>query len=253
MKISAVIITYNEERNIGRCLESVKNIADEIVVVDSFSSDKTAEIAAQYQAKFIQHAFEGHIQQKNFAAQQASFNWVLSLDADEALSYPLQLNLLKVKQKHSHPTAYKMKRLTNYCGVWIKHCGWYPDIKLRLFDRTKGAWGGSNPHDKWLPDNADEKVELLNGDILHYSYYTVEEHIAQAEKYSTIAATTAFTQGKKSGRLTIFTKTFAKFVRNYFVKLGFLDGVAGFLICKIAAGETRKKYQKLLALNKNQG
>ena len=152
--VSVVIITFNEEHNIARCLDSVKGIADEIVIVDSFSKDKTKEICLSYGAKFIENKFEGHIQQKNFAITQAKYPHILSLDADEALDEKLRNSISEVKKNFVHD-GYYMNRLTNYCGKWVHHSGWYPDTKLRLWDSRKGQWAGVNPHDKY---------ELTTGD-----------------------------------------------------------------------------------------
>lgn len=140
-KISVVIITYNEERNIGKCLESIKEIADEVVVVDSYSTDRTEEIVKSMGGKFIQHPFEGHIEQKNWAITQAKYPHILSLDADEIPSDRLTESILNIKENWSHD-AYYFNRLTNYCGKWIKHTSWYPARKLRLWDSRKGEWGG---------------------------------------------------------------------------------------------------------------
>lgn len=247
--LSVVIITFNEERNITRCLDSVKTIADEIVVLDSFSTDKTEEICRAKGVKFFQHKFDGHIEQKNRAITYASNPFVLSLDADEAPDETLIAEILKVKtNKTAH--GYTMNRLTNYCGQWIKHCGWYPDTKLRLFDSTKGHWTGENPHDRYELKDARAQVVDLPGNILHYSYYTVEEHYRQAEKFSTIAAHSLFAKGKKSSTFLAMIKCWAKFVRNYIINAGFLDGKNGFTICKISAWETWLKYTKLRDLSK---
>ena len=147
VKISAVIITYNEEHNIGRCLDSLLAVVDEIVVVDSYSSDRTEEICRSYNAVFIQHKFTGHIEQKNWAILQANSPYILSLDADEALSTELKDSILKVKEKWTHD-AYYFNTLTTTCGKWIRHTSWNPSRKLRLSDARKGSWGGVNPHDK---------------------------------------------------------------------------------------------------------
>jgi len=240
--LSVVIITFNEERNIGRCLESVKEIADEIVVVDSFSTDNTRKIAESFGARVIEHFFEGHIQQKNFAITQATFPYQLSLDADEALSEKLKAEIKKVKENWQHD-GYRMNRLSNYCGKWIRHCGWYPDTKLRLYDSRKGSWGGINPHDKFELDKG-QTTGFLEGDILHYTYYTIDEHIVQANKFSTIAAKAINEKGKMVFLIQILINPVAKFIRNYILRLGFLDGFYGFVICRISAGETFLKYVK---------
>ena len=163
MKISATIITFNEERNIKKCIESLLEVADEVIVVDSFSTDDTERICKSFdKLKFYKHSFEGHIQQKNFAVSKTSYNFVLSLDADEQLSNDLinEINNIKIK-KVTIPSAYSMPRLNNYCGKWIRHCGWYPDRKIRLWDKRIGTWGGTNPHDEDLEcvcDRCDVKI-----------------------------------------------------------------------------------------------
>ena len=146
LKISAVIITFNEEKNISRCLDSLSKVAEDIIVVDSFSTDRTKDICLEKKVRFVENAFVGHIEQKNFALTQAVHPFVISLDADEALSPELEKSILEVKKNHKYE-AYTMNRLTNYCGQWIKHGGWYPDSKIRLWFVNKGQWGGVNPHD----------------------------------------------------------------------------------------------------------
>ncbi|CAN5143416.1 glycosyltransferase family 2 protein [soil metagenome] len=249
VQLSVVIITFNEERNIGRCLDAVMEIADEIVVVDSFSTDKTESICLSKGVRFVQHKFEGHIGQKNYAITQASFPFILSLDADEAPDKELQTAILKVKSDWK-ADGYEMNRLTNYCGQWIKHCGWYPDTKLRLWDSRKGKWGGINPHDKFELAATNSSIVHLPGNILHYSYYTIEEHYKQVDKFSSIAARALFEKGKTSGRIFAAFKCWANFFRNYILKAGFLDGKYGFIICRISAYQTWQKYHKLDMLNK---
>lgn len=249
MKLSVVIITFNEERNIERCLLSVQELADEILVVDSFSKDKTLAICEKYQAKVIQNPFEGHIQQKNFAMEQASNDWILSLDADEALSEELALAIKQVKSAEKlKVNLYEMNRLTNYCGSWVKHCGWYPDTKVRLVNRKFAKWGGVNPHDK-LEGSKQEKVEFLKGDILHYSYYTKEDHLKQIEYFSKIAAGELVKQGKNVGQFTVYLKMAAQFFKSFVLKRGFLDGKTGWQISKLSAFATYRKYSLLRTLN----
>jgi len=248
-KISAVIITYNEEKNIERCLNSVKDIADEIVVVDSFSSDKTEEICSGYQVKFIKHAFEGHIEQKNWAITQASNPYILSLDADEALSDSLKRSIQSIKVNWKHD-GYKFNRLTNYCGKWIKHTGWYPDRKLRLWDSRKGSWKGVNPHDKYEMIKGSV-VKHLKGDLLHYSYDSIKQHVDQVNKFTDIASVAAFKDGKNSNFMKIVFHPFWKFIRDYLIKFGFLDGYYGFVISMISAHATFLKHLKIRELRKN--
>ncbi len=247
IQLSVVIITFNEERNIARCLDSVKVFADDIVVVDSFSKDRTEAICLEKGVRFVQHTFEGHIEQKNWAITQAKFQHVLSLDADEAPDEELSAEIISAKKNWSHD-GYTMNRLTNYCGKWIRHCGWYPDTKLRLWDSTKGKWTGQNPHDRYELIDTHAKTKHLSGNILHYSYYSIEEHYRQADKFSSIAAQAAFNKGNKSSILLAIIKAGAKFVRNYLINAGFLDGKYGWVICRITAFETFQKYTKLVAL-----
>ena len=247
-RISGVIITYNEEKNISRCIDSIKEIVDEIVVIDSFSSDTTEEICINKGVRFIQNKFQGHIEQKNFALQQSKYNYVLSLDADEALSPALQQSILKEKATLKY-NAYKFNRLTSYCGKWIKHCGWYPDEKIRLWNKDYGIWGGVNPHDKvTLTNNAT--IKKIQGDLLHFSFYTIEEHIKQIELFTTISANAAFNKNKKSNLFLILFKPCFKFCRDYIIKLGFLDGFYGLIICLNSAFAKYLKYLKLYQLNK---
>ncbi|MGZ4099486.1 MAG: glycosyltransferase family 2 protein, partial [Bacteroidia bacterium] len=249
-KLSVVIITYNEEKNLERCLLSVKEVADEIVVLDSFSTDKTQSIAEKHGAKFFQHKFDGHIQQKNRAITYASSPFVLSLDADEALDKTLSASILEVK-KDFKKDGYYMNRLTNYCGHWVKHCGWYPDKKLRLWDSRKGTWTGINPHDKYELFEGDEKTGQLKGDILHYSYYSVEDHYKQVEYFTNIASKAFVEKGKKAPVFKLIVNPVAKFIDHYFLHLGFLDGKAGYRISKISAYATYLKYKKIRQIYQN--
>ncbi len=252
IKLSVVIITFNEEKNIERCLTSVKDIADEIVVLDSFSKDKTAEICINHGVKFFQHTFDGHIQQKNRAITYANFPHILSLDADETLSNELTESIKSVKQNFSKD-GYYINRLTNYCGHWVKHCGWYPDAKLRLWDSRKGQWTGTNPHDKYELIEGDNYTGHLKGDILHYSYYTLSDHYKQVEYFTNIASKAYFEKGKKASVFNLVVNPIAKFVNHYILNLGFLDGKAGFLISKISAYATYLKYKKIRSLYRQHG
>jgi len=247
-KLSVIIITKNEEKNIGRCIDSVKDLGDDIVVVDSFSTDRTEEICKSKGARFFQHAFEGHIEQKNYAVTLSQYPHILSLDADEALDDVLKRSIIEVKENWKYD-GYEMNRLTNYCGTWIKHCGWYPDRKLRLFDKHKGKWGGTNPHDK-LEMQAGSTIVRLKGDILHYSYYTVDDHYKQIEYFTTINAKALFNKGKHAPLWKLYLAPAFKFIQQYFIRLGFLDGHAGWQICRLSAWATYIKYQKLRKLYK---
>lgn len=242
-KISSVIITFNEEENIAGCIESLKPVADEIIVVDSNSTDRTGEICKEKGVTFIQHAFEGHIEQKNWAVQQAAYPVILSLDADEVLSPQLQQSILKVKEEWNRD-GYSFNRFNNYCGKWIKHCGWYPDRKIRLWHRDKGKWGGNNPHDKVVM-SPGTTLGFLQGDLLHYSFHSIRQHMDQINKFSDIKANVAFNKGKRSNYLKLIFLPFFKFIRNYFLKAGFLDGFYGWVICVNSAHSEFLKYAKL--------
>jgi glycosyltransferase involved in cell wall biosynthesis len=244
VQLSVVIIAYNEERNIARCLDSIKEIADEIVVVDSFSTDNTIEICKSYGAKIIQHKFEGHIQQKNYTLEKASFDFILSLDADEVLSDELKKSITSVKSEWKYD-GYEMNRLTNYCGAWIRHCGWYPDKKTRLFDKRKGKWTGVNPHDRYTMNDSHASVGYLHGDILHYSYYSISDHIAQVNYFTEISARTLFEQKRKASLVRLLASPVFRFIRDYILKCGFLDGYYGFVVCMISSHAVFLKYAKL--------
>lgn len=249
MKLSAAIITFNEERNLSRCLQSLVDVADEIIVVDSFSTDRTQVIAESFGARFIQHPFEGHIQQKNFALAQATGDWILSLDADESLDETLRASILAFKTNPSGAGC-SMNRLTNYCGHWVKHCGWYPDTKTRLVARGKAGWGGVNPHDR-LDLNDGSMPTHLNGDILHHSYYTREDHLRQIEYFGTIAARELHARGISISRGMIVLKVVAQFFKSYILKTGFLDGSTGFTISRLSAFATWRKYSLLRAMHQH--
>ncbi len=249
LKISAVIITYNEEANIERCLDSLEGTADEVLVVDSFSSDRTADICKSKGVDFIQHPFDGHIEQKNYALSCASNDYVLSLDADEALSQKLSQSIQAAKQNWTED-GYSVNRLTNYCGKWIRHCGWYPDTKIRLWDRSKGHWGGVNPHDHVVMDEPI-RIRHLSGNLLHYSYPTIRDHISQINSFSDIAARAAFEKGRQSNlALDICLNPTLTFFKKYFLKLGLFDGYEGFVISISTAYGKFLKYIKLRELER---
>jgi len=244
MDISVVVITLNEEKNLPRCLKSVQNIADEIVIVDSYSEDETGRIARSFGAKVFYNPFEDYVSQKNFAVEKASHNWILSLDADEALSPELEQSILAIKNNPQYQ-VYELSRLTNYCGKWIKHCGWYPDKKIRLFDRNAGAWAGEQIHESWQAYDKNEKTGTLTGDLLHYSYYSFSDHVKQIEKFTEIAARTAVANGKKCSFMKMWLAPKWGFFVDYFVRFGILDGYYGFMVCKYSAWAAFVKYSKI--------
>ncbi|MFZ9046354.1 MAG: glycosyltransferase family 2 protein [Cyclobacteriaceae bacterium] len=252
VKISGCIITYNEEKNIERCLQSLTKICDEIVVIDSYSTDKTVEICEKLQVRVFQNAFEGYIEQKNFALTKCLNNWVISLDADECLSPELQEEILKLDLTVDNK-AYAVNRLTNFAGKWIRYCGWYPDRKTRLFNKDSSSWGGKNPHDR-IEHHERTHIIKLKGDLLHYSFEDISDHVSVINKFSAIGAKSAFEQGRKPNFFTqVLLDPFYTFIKKYFFQFGFLDGFYGFVISINTAHSKFLKYVKLRELHKNAG
>lgn len=251
-RISAVIITQDEERNIARCLESLKGVVDEVVVVDSGSSDRTREICKDHEEQFNifnfqYHPWEGYSGQKNHANKIATYSWILSMDADEALSPTLRESISALRLTDTEPNiVFDMNRLNNYCGHWIRHSGWYPDRKTRLFHRDAVEWDGT-VHEVLRQKNPQKPIQshLLAGDLLHYTYYSVADHASRQIKYATLAAEKAFENGKCSHCGDLWFKPAWTFLRNYIFRLGFLDGHAGFLVCRMASFYTFLKYARL--------
>ncbi len=247
-KLSAVIITWNEENNIGRCIDSLMFVADEIIVLDSFSPDNTVSIARAKGAIVKQETFAGYKEQKNKALLLATHNYVLSLDGDEALSPQLSQSIMEAKKEFKHK-AYFMNRYNYYCGRFINHGLWYPDQKVRLFDKRIAKWGGMNPHDK-IQLLQNETARFLKGNILHFTFNTTREHIERNERMSEIAASSLFDAGKKKHWSKIILSPAWSFLNGYFLRLGFLDGYYGFIIATQTANHSYLKYKKLHRLQK---
>ncbi len=239
-KFSIVIITKNEEKNLGKCLESVKGLTDDIVVFDSGSTDNTEAIAKSYHANFFTHDFLNFSDQKNRANQTAKYNWILSLDADEAFSIELRESFLKAVLEKPN-VVLSMNRLTNYCGHWVKHCGWYPDWKLRFFNRQNIHWEGSI-HEQLVSESAFDEMKL-NGHLLHYSYHTIADHHKQARRFTELKAQRMKANGQTDNWSLSFFSGAWKFFQIYFLKKGFLDGKAGCQIARISAKHAMKRYQ----------
>ncbi|MCB2194340.1 MAG: glycosyltransferase family 2 protein [Bacteroidetes bacterium] len=246
-KISATIITYNEEKNIGRCLQSLQDVADEIIVVDSFSKDKTKDICLKYNVQFFERAFTDYSDQKNWAIEQTKYPIILSIDADEELSEKLKGNIFSVKNNWQ-ADGYYCNRMTNYCGKWIKHSGWYPNHQLRLWDKSKGKWEGII-HEKLTVDK--NKIFHLKGDLLHYSYSTYSDHLLKINKFTDMQARELFEKGKSATLFKIVIRPLFRFIRHYFFRLGFLDGLSGFIISKNSAYGQFLKFIKLKKLYQN--
>lgn len=245
--ITAIIITKNEERNIGRCLTSLQGVADEMIVLDSQSEDGTQEIARQLGAKVIKQEWLGYAATKNHGNSLATQPYILSLDADEALSEVLRNEILRVKS--SLQGAYSFNRLNHYCGKPIRHTGWYPDRKVRLFHKNAAQWEGAFVHES-LRLNQDVKVTFLKGDLLHYTYYSIEDHLKRVNRYSSLAAEKLIASGKKGLWWRAVLSPRVRFFRHYVLKGGFRDGYYGWVIASITAFETRLKYVKAINLKR---
>lgn len=245
--LSVVIITFNEEKNIARCIHSVKDVADEIIVLDSFSADRTGEIVKELGGIFHQHAFEGYGDQKNTAVTYASHQHILYLDADEFLSEALQESILQEKERGFPYDGYTMNRLNNYCGKWIRHGSWYPDKKLRLTHREKGSWNLDLVHES-LELREGASVYHIRGDLLHYTYSNFDEHVEKNIRYSWLSAQLLYSKGKRVRAIKAFINPFWAFFTSYFLRAGFLDGFYGFVIAVNIAHLTFLKYTKLYQL-----
>ncbi len=249
MKISAVIIAFNEEDKIARAVESVK-WADEILVIDSESTDQTRELAESSGARVIVKKWEGFSKQKQFAVDSAANHWIFSLDADEQVSDELKTEILKLKNSEKTPAdGYKIARLSFYLNRPIRHSGWYPDWQLRFFNRQKGRWKEVMVHESVTVDG---RVEKLRGDILHFSIEdAAHHHLMIGERYAPLSAEQMFISGRKTTPFKIATIGFTTFFQTYFLKLGFLDGLAGFCIARFAAHHAFLKHLILWELQQN--
>ncbi len=244
MKIAAVIITRNEERNIVRCLESVR-FCDEIVVVDSGSSDSTCTLAARFTNKIFDRQWSNYADQRNFANQQVESDWVLSVDADEVVSDELRDELLSFKQKAPDGQAYTIPRKTFHFSRWIRYGGWYPNRLTRFFKKDAGQWKGDELHEYWEPLGA---LGDLSGHLLHYSFDDLADQVERNNRYSSLGAEKLRKQGKRFSFFRLTVKTMSKFIETYFLKRGFLDGYPGFIISVSAAYSVFLKWAKLWEL-----
>lgn len=243
-KISVVLITMNEARNIERCLQSVVPIADEIVVVDSFSEDDTEAICARYNVRFVSHAWEGYTGSKNFADSLATHELILSIDGDEALSETLIQSIKALKEQEiADNEVFAMNRLNNYCGRWIKGCGLYPETKVRLWRKGFAHWEGL-VHE-WLVYETPPKVIRLKGDLLHYSWATPEAFRRQQFHFAELGAQSYYERGKKTGVWPWLFSPTVNFIRTFIIKGGFLYGRTGFDICRTMMKANRLKYNLL--------
>lgn len=240
IKISATLITLNEEENLPRALESLR-CCDEIVVVDSGSTDRTVEIAHRYGAVVVESDWPGYAKQKNLGAESASHDWILSIDADEALSEALQADIWRVKRKGPEFDAYRFPRMAQYLGKWILHSGWYPDRKIRFYDRRKGRWVGDFVHESVETTGA---VGDLDGNLLHFTCASFTQHIRTMDRYTTLAAQEMAARGERVRLSHLLFSPFWAFFKTYFLKRGFQDGFEGLVIAHMAAVYVFAKYVK---------
>ena len=240
-KISACIISFNEEKKIEACLKSLQPVVDEIILVDSLSTDRTIEIAEKYTDKIFHQKFLGHIEQKNLAVEKANNDWILSLDCDERLSEELQRSILEIKDKLEQADAYHMPRKTFYIYRWLNHC-WYPDLKTRLFNRNTSHWGGTNPHDHII--NEGKNTVRLNGDIYHYSFDSISDHLKTIDSFTEIGAEELVRKNKPVTVLSPLTHASWTFLKLYIFKRGFQDGFAGLVVSVLSYMHVFIKYSK---------
>ncbi|MBI4889661.1 MAG: glycosyltransferase family 2 protein [Acidobacteria bacterium] len=240
MKISATIITYNEERNLPRAIESLR-CCDEILIVDSGSTDRTVELAQKFGARVLEANWRGYAGQKNYASDQAAYDWILSIDADEALSEDLEAEIWQLKKNGSGYDAYTVPRLAQYLGRWILYSGWYPDRKIRLFNRAKAKWVGEYVHESVVSEG---RIGELQGNLLHYTCGSLSEHMKTMDRYTTLAAEEIVARKKNCGYRHLLFDPGWTFFKTYVVQRGFLDGVEGLAIAQMAALYTFLKYAK---------
>jgi len=242
MKISAVVITYNEERNIAAALESLAGIASEIVVVDSLSADRTVKIAREYTDRVVERAWTNYADQKNFANGLAVYPWILSLDADERLSPALRAEILALLPEDPDGDAFSMPRRVYYLGKWIRHSGWYPDRKIRLFRKDRARWEGEFVHEKLAVAG---EVRRLRGDIHHLTYRSIAEHLARINQFSDLGAQKLYAAKKKCRWHHLVVLPATRFLKSYLLKGGLLDGFAGLVISVFNGYAIFVRYAKL--------
>ncbi|MBI3268324.1 MAG: glycosyltransferase family 2 protein [Planctomycetes bacterium] len=239
--VSALVLTFNEEENVRECLESLA-WADERIVVDSCSTDRTVELARELGARVVQRPWNGINEQRAFALTESVHEWVFCLDADERVTPELAAELRRVLEAGADRDGYEIPRRTWYLGRWIAHGGWYPDRKLRLFRKTKGRFGGHDPHDRFLLASEPGR---LQGEIVHFTYRSFSQQLRTIDRFSDVAARAWAAQGQRPGLLKLLVRPAWKFVETYVLKLGFLDGLPGFIISVSTSFYLFAKYVKL--------
>ncbi len=248
MMLSVVVITKNEEQNIYRCLDAVR-WADEIIIVDSQSTDRTLEIVKQFHAKVYSPVWRGYGPAKREGVAHATGDWVLSIDADEVVTPELAGEIQDIINGETPYDGYYMNRRTNFLGRWIYHCGWYPDRVLRLFRRGKGNVTDSPVHERV---KVNGKTGYLKGELLHYCYPTLELYLSKSNTYTTLGAEEAFRRGKQFRVFDIVIRPMVSFISHYIIKQGFRDGLEGFLISVLSSVAVMVKYAKLRQMYKHE-
>ena len=244
-RLSACIISFQEEDRIEDCLDSLA-FCDEILVVDSHSTDRTRELAAAKGARVIERDWPGHVAQKEFCIREAAHDWVLCVDADERISPELRTEIESLAARgFPQHAGWRFPRLSRHLGIWVRYGTWYPDRQLRLFDRRRGHWGGNDPHDRV---ELQGSVGELEGDLQHHPYRSVEEHLDTIDRYTTIMAEGLHARGKRAGAFDLIGRPVLRFLRFYLFKRGFLLGWKGLFLAYLAAHYGRLKYAKRLVL-----
>lgn len=245
-RLSAVIITKNEEANIRRCLESVK-FADEMIVIDSSSTDKTVAIAQELGARVFTTDWKGYGAAKQEGVEKATGEWIISIDADEQIPSTLAQEIKNRIESSNGIAGFYVKRKTNFLGRWILHCGWYPDYVLRLFQKNKGRFDNAYIHEKVVTDG---DVGYLSGELLHFSYPDLESYLTKFNSYTTMGAEEAHKQGRKAGWFDILIRPPVSFIKHYIANQGFRDGIEGFILSSLSATAVLVKYAKLRTMQK---
>jgi len=243
--LSAVVITLNEESNIAACLESI-NFADEIIVVDSGSSDRTIELAGKYTGAVLQNPWQGFGAQKNFGIARAKGDWILSIDADERVTHELAAEIKSAVSSGGNVDGYYLPRLASFCGHWIRHCGWYPDYQLRLFRKARGEFNGRPVHEGVIVNG---RTGFLKNDLMHYSYDSISQYFEKFNRYTNLSAA-ELSSKRKFSFLRMLGSPVSYFIKSYFLKLGFLDGVPGLIVCIFGSYSNFVKYAKLWELQR---
>jgi glycosyltransferase involved in cell wall biosynthesis len=251
LPISATIIGLNEEANLNRCMESIADFVQEIIFVDSFSTDQTLKIANKYTEKVFEHKFTGYTEQKNYADSLAKNDWILNIDCDEVVPENLKEEIMVAfNQKAENISSFSMPRLTFYCYRWIRHSGWYPDRKIRLYNRQKASWQGNLVHEQLVVNSG--QTFKLKSDLLHYSFPDISTHLKTLDNFSTKGAQDAYDRGKRSGPFTIIFRSLWIGFRKVVFERSFLDGTAGLILTGLSMAATWSKYSKLYILHKRE-